>query len=113
MEHTANSQDSTCGICESEARMLSILEDHLEIRHMSKKALWWQEIQKTEHYCDKFGKKFFLSEDIIYVMKNTTSSVFMEKVFQKDGKLKGKNLSQKNVLGVLAAKFRIGSAFLE
>ena len=35
----------------------------------------------------------------------------MEKVFQKDGKLKGKNLSQKNVLGVLAAKFRIGSEF--
>jgi hypothetical protein len=37
----------------------------------------------------------------------------MEKVFQKDGKFKKKNLSPKNVLGVLAAKFRIGSAFLE
>ena len=35
------------------------------------------------------------------------------KKFQKDGKLKRRNLSQKNVLGVLAAKFRIGSAFLE
>jgi hypothetical protein len=41
------------------------------------------------------------------------SAVFMSRVFQKDGKLKRKNLSQKNVLGVLAAKFRIGSAFLE
>jgi hypothetical protein len=38
---------------------------------------------------------------------------FMAKVFQKDGKLKRKNLSQKNVLGVMATKFRIGSAFLE
>jgi hypothetical protein len=38
---------------------------------------------------------------------------FMAKVFQKDGKLKRKNLSQKNVLGVLATNFRIGSAFLE
>jgi hypothetical protein len=37
----------------------------------------------------------------------------MAKVFQKDGKLKRKNLSQKNVLGVLVGKFRIGSAFLE
>ena len=45
--------------------------------------------------------------------KYTTSSVFMAKVFQKDGKLKRKNLSQKNVLGVLVGKFRIGSAFLE
>ena len=34
----------------------------------------------------------------------------MAKVFQKDGKLKRKNLGQKNILG---AKFRIGSAFLE
>jgi hypothetical protein len=37
----------------------------------------------------------------------------MAKVFQKDEKLKKKNLSPKNVLGVLAAKFRIVSAFLE
>ena len=41
MERTANSQESVyCGICELEARKLSILEVHLEIRHMSKKALW-------------------------------------------------------------------------
>ena len=45
--------------------------------------------------------------------KYTTSAVFMAEVFQKDGKLKRNNLSQKNVLGVLAAKFMIGSAFLE
>jgi hypothetical protein len=45
--------------------------------------------------------------------KFTTSSVFMAKVFQKDGKLKMKNLNQKNVLEGLAAKFRIGSEFLE
>jgi hypothetical protein len=31
---------------------------------------------------------------------NTSSSVFMAKVFQKDGKLKKKNLGQKNVQGV-------------
>jgi hypothetical protein len=37
----------------------------------------------------------------------------MTKVSQKDGKLKRKNLSQKNFLGVLVGKFRIGSAFLE
>jgi hypothetical protein len=37
----------------------------------------------------------------------------MAKVFQKDGKLKRKNQSQKSVLGVLAAKFRIVSSFLK
>ena len=46
-------------------------------------------------------------------VKYTTSSVFMAKVFQKDGKLKRRNLSQKNVLGVFVGKFRIGSAFLK
>jgi uncharacterized membrane protein YobD (UPF0266 family) len=45
--------------------------------------------------------------------KYTTSSVFMANVFQKDAKLKRRNLSQKNVLGVLVGKFRIRSAFLE
>ena len=45
--------------------------------------------------------------------KYTTISVFMAKVFQKDGKFNRKNLSQKNVLGVLVAKFRIRSAFPE
>ena len=45
--------------------------------------------------------------------KYITGALFMAKVFQKDGKLKRKNLSQKNVLGVLVGKFRIGSAFLE
>ena len=39
--------------------------------------------------------------------KYITSASFMVRVFQKDGKLKRKNLSQKSVLGVLAAKFRI------
>jgi hypothetical protein len=43
--------------------------------------------------------------------KYTTNFVFMAKVFQNDGKRK--NLSQKNVLGVSTAKFRIGSAFFE
>ena len=33
MEHAANSRESTCGNCEFGARKLSILEDHLEIRH--------------------------------------------------------------------------------
>jgi hypothetical protein len=37
----------------------------------------------------------------------------MAKVFQKDGKVQRKNPTQKNVLEVLVAKFRIGSAFLE
>jgi hypothetical protein len=37
----------------------------------------------------------------------------MAKVFQKDGKLKRKNLSQKNVLGDLTVKFMMGSAFLD
>jgi hypothetical protein len=45
--------------------------------------------------------------------KYITGALFMAKVFQKDGKLKRKNQSQKSVLGVLAAKFRIGSAFLK
>jgi hypothetical protein len=49
---------TTCGICEFEARKLSILDDHLEIRHMKKKTLWGQQSQKTEHYCDKCGKDF-------------------------------------------------------
>jgi hypothetical protein len=49
-------------------------------------------------------------------MKNTNQTwrqTSWQKFFQKDGKLKRKNLSQKNVLGVMATKFRIGSAFLE
>jgi hypothetical protein len=45
--------------------------------------------------------------------KYTTMSVFMAKVFQKDGKFNRMNLSQKNVLEVLVAKFRIRSAFYE
>jgi hypothetical protein len=48
---------TTCGICEFEARKLSILDDHLEIRHMKKKTLWGQQSQKTEHYCEKCGKE--------------------------------------------------------
>ena len=36
---------------------------------MRQKALWWQEIQKTEYYCDKCEKRFFLSKDIICVYK--------------------------------------------
>ena len=49
---------SICGICEFEARMLSMLEDHLDIRNMKKKIVWWQESQKTEHYFDKCVKEF-------------------------------------------------------
>jgi hypothetical protein len=45
--------------------------------------------------------------------KYTTISVFMAKVFQKDGKINRKNLSQKKVLKVLVTKFRIRSAFPE
>ena len=40
--------------------------------------------------------------------KYITGAFFMAKVFQKDGKLK-----RKSVLGVLAAKFRVGSDFLK
>jgi hypothetical protein len=47
------------------------------------------------------------------VGKYITGAFVMAKVFHKDGKLKKKNLSQKSVLGVLAAKFRVGSAFLK
>jgi hypothetical protein len=44
---------------------------------------------------------------------NTTSSVFMAKIFQKDGKFKRKKLTKKNVLGEMVSKFMIESAFLE
>jgi hypothetical protein len=64
-----------CGICEFEARKLSILEGHLEIKNMKKKTLRGQDHQKTEHYCEKCEKKFFLSKDIIYVYKKQNSSL--------------------------------------
>jgi hypothetical protein len=71
MEHTANSRESTCGICEFGARMLSILEDHLEIRHMRKhrkfRKLSITVINVKKIVC-------FLSKDIIYVYKKQKSS---------------------------------------
>jgi hypothetical protein len=46
-----------CGICEFEATRLSLLENHLEVKH-TKESMWWNENQKSDHLCEKCEKKF-------------------------------------------------------
>jgi hypothetical protein len=59
---------TTCRICEFEARKLSILEDHLDIRHMKKKTLWGWKVRKLNITVInvKRNSRIFLSRDLVF-----------------------------------------------
>ena len=69
---------------------LSILEDHLEIRHMKKKTRWWQESQKTEHYCDNCGNsaKNFIQYFVGFLIQNKAKNVNIIKIVLQSGNKK-------------------------
>jgi hypothetical protein len=46
-----------CRICEFEATRKLNLENHMEAKH-TKQNLWWNENQKSDHFCKKCENKF-------------------------------------------------------
>ena len=51
MKHTG-AYVYNCGTCEFEATKEELLENHIENKH-TKQTLWWNETDKTEHFCHK------------------------------------------------------------